>query len=77
VLAPFLGAPRPPFDAIIQKLVSCQNRHNAGLKSSPIVSVDIPSGWHVEEGDASGEGIKPDMLVCSGGSPLCSSTNIH
>lgn len=29
-----------------------------------IVSVDIPSGWHVEEGDVDGTGIKPDMLVC-------------
>lgn len=33
-------------------------------KSPAIVSVDIPSGWHVEEGDLSSEGIKPDMLVC-------------
>ena len=32
-------------------------------KRPPIVSVDIPSGWHVEEGDVSGGGIKPDMLV--------------
>lgn len=67
----FHGNPRPPFDAIIQKLVSCQNRHNAGLKSSPIVSVDIPSGWHVEEGDTSGEGIKPDMLVSLTAPKLC------
>jgi NAD(P)H-hydrate epimerase len=33
-------------------------------KSPVTVSVDIPSGWHVEEGDVSGEGVKPDMLVC-------------
>jgi NAD(P)H-hydrate epimerase len=32
-------------------------------KRPPIVSVDIPSGWHVEEGDVNGGGIKPDMLV--------------
>ncbi|KAJ8445077.1 hypothetical protein Cgig2_029449 [Carnegiea gigantea] len=67
----FHGTPRPPFDAIIQKLVYCQNRHNAGLKSSPIVSVDIPSGWHVEEGDTSAEGIKPDMLVSLTAPKLC------
>jgi len=28
-----------------------------------IVSVDIPSGWDVEAGDASGSGMRPDMLV--------------
>lgn len=35
--------------------------------SPVIVSVDIPSGWHVEDGDVSGEGIKPDMLVMFSG----------
>lgn len=29
------------------------------------MSVDIPSGWPVEGGDASDEGIKPDMLLCT------------
>ncbi len=28
-----------------------------------IASVDIPSGWHVENGDESGDGLRPDMLV--------------
>ena len=32
-------------------------------KPPVIVSVDIPSGWHVEEGDLSGKGIRPDLLV--------------
>ena len=52
-----IGAPRPPFDAIIRRLQTLQKR-------PVIVSVDIPSGWHVEEGDHEGGGIKPDMLVC-------------
>ncbi|XVE95223.1 hypothetical protein REPUB_Repub02eG0077600 [Reevesia pubescens] len=45
----FHGAPRPPFDNLIQKLV---HLHNGQMqqKSPVIVSVDIPSGWHVEEG---------------------------
>ncbi|OWM80966.1 pyridoxine/pyridoxamine 5'-phosphate oxidase 1, chloroplastic isoform X2 [Punica granatum] len=59
----FHGAPRPPFDNLIQRLVSLNRGDVAGRKSPVIVSVDIPSGWHVEEGDAGGEGIKPDMLV--------------
>lgn len=29
----------------------------------PVVSVDIPSGWHVENGDTEGSGLRPDMLV--------------
>lgn len=59
------GAPRPPFDNLIQRLVSLHRGDTAGRKSPVIVSVDIPSGWHVQEGDVSGEGIKPDMLVYS------------
>ena len=39
------------------------NYDQVNKKKLVIVSVDIPSGWHVEEGDVDGEGIKPDMLV--------------
>ncbi|KNA20933.1 hypothetical protein SOVF_047980 [Spinacia oleracea] len=67
----FHGTPRPPFDALIQRLVSCQNYHHTGLKSTVVVSVDIPSGWHVEEGDVTGEGIKPDLLVSLTAPKLC------
>ncbi len=28
-----------------------------------MASVDIPSGWHVENGDETGDGLRPDMLV--------------
>ncbi|KAL0711644.1 hypothetical protein Bca4012_018622 [Brassica carinata] len=60
----FHGAPRPPFDDIIRRLLSLQKR-------PVIVSVDIPSGWHVEEGDNEGGGIKPDMLVSLTAPKLC------
>ena len=30
--------------------------------STPIASIDIPSGWDVEHGDA-GDGLKPDLLI--------------
>lgn len=56
------GTPRPPFDDLIQMLVSLSVVGDSA-KRPPIVSIDIPSGWHVEEGDVSGGGIKPDMLV--------------
>ncbi|OAY81578.1 Pyridoxine/pyridoxamine 5'-phosphate oxidase 1, chloroplastic, partial [Ananas comosus] len=43
----FHGTPRPPFDDLIQRLVALKAFDNAPKKSPPIVSVDIPSGWHV------------------------------
>jgi NAD(P)H-hydrate epimerase len=45
---------RAPFDDAL-KLISA-----SGL---PIVSVDIPSGWDVERGNAQGVGLNPDVLV--------------
>ncbi|CAN6288333.1 unnamed protein product [Urochloa humidicola] len=60
----FHGTPRPPFDELIQRLVSLSAIGNSD-KRPAIVSVDIPSGWHVEEGDVDGGGIKPDMLLCA------------
>ncbi|XP_048332079.1 pyridoxine/pyridoxamine 5'-phosphate oxidase 1, chloroplastic isoform X2 [Ziziphus jujuba] len=65
------GVPRPPFDGLIQMLVSLRNYDQTRQKSPAIVSVDIPSGWHVEEGDIGGAGIKPDMLVSLTAPKLC------
>ncbi|XP_024012342.1 pyridoxine/pyridoxamine 5'-phosphate oxidase 1, chloroplastic isoform X2 [Eutrema salsugineum] len=67
----FHGAPRPPFDDLIRRLVSLQNSEKTLQKHPVIASVDIPSGWHVEEGDHEGEGIKPDMLVSLTAPKLC------
>lgn len=58
-----VGSPRPPFDDLIQRLVSLHGTNNAPKRKPAIISVDIPSGWHVEEGDVNSDGIKPDMLV--------------
>lgn len=59
----YVGQPRPPFDDLIQRLASISRVDCGPKKSSAIISVDIPSGWHVEEGDITGEGFEPDMLV--------------
>ncbi|KAJ1389367.1 YjeF N-terminal domain [Sesbania bispinosa] len=67
----FHGSPRPPFDDLIQRLVSLHQYNQSGQKRPVIVSVDIPSGWHVEEGDIDGTGIKPDMLVSLTAPKLC------
>jgi NAD(P)H-hydrate epimerase len=45
---------RAPFDSAL-RLIS-ESR-------LPIVSVDIPSGWDVEAGNAAGIGLNPDVLV--------------
>mgnify|MGYP004715739105 CR=1 FL=1 len=58
-----VGAPRSPFDSLIQRLVSLKKFDKTQKASAIVVSIDIPSGWHVEEGDITGDGIKPDMLV--------------
>ncbi|KAI6689254.1 hypothetical protein NL676_026082 [Syzygium grande] len=67
----FHGTARPPFDDIIRRLVGLRKSDQTNKKSPVIVSVDIPSGWHVEEGDVDGEGIKPDMLVSLTAPKLC------
>ncbi|XP_042482368.1 pyridoxine/pyridoxamine 5'-phosphate oxidase 1, chloroplastic-like isoform X2 [Macadamia integrifolia] len=67
----FLGDPRPPFDDLIRRMVCLHSNDQIHQKSAVIVSVDIPSGWHVEEGDISGEDIKPDMLVSLTAPKLC------
>ncbi|KAF5818617.1 putative NAD(P)H-hydrate epimerase, Pyridoxal 5'-phosphate synthase [Helianthus annuus] len=67
----FHGTPRPPFDDLIRRLVNLQNYNEINQKRSVIASIDIPSGWHVEEGDVVGDGIKPDMLVSLTAPKLC------
>ncbi|XP_038704818.1 pyridoxine/pyridoxamine 5'-phosphate oxidase 1, chloroplastic-like isoform X2 [Tripterygium wilfordii] len=67
----FHGSPRPPFDDLVQKLACLHRSDQTRQKVPVIVYVDIPSGWHVEEGDVGGEGIKPDMLVSLTAPKLC------
>ncbi|ETV74721.1 YjeF family domain-containing protein [Aphanomyces astaci] len=50
----FRGPPRAPFDNILALLAR---------SSTPIVSIDIPSGWDVERGDPDGRGLHPHVLV--------------
>jgi NAD(P)H-hydrate epimerase len=51
----FEGSIRAPFDEIIQTLKRCTR--------TTVVSIDIPSGWHVENGNEGGCGLEPAMLV--------------
>mmetsp|Transcript_14484 Transcript_14484/g.26892 ORF Transcript_14484/g.26892 Transcript_14484/m.26892 type:complete len:245 (+) Transcript_14484:288-1022(+) len=48
------GGIRAPFDTILAKMQQTE---------VPVASVDIPSGWHVEEGDTLRSGFMPHMLI--------------
>ena len=49
---------RPPFDELIEHLL------DPAVEKPPIVSVDIPSGWDVDNGPVNGDkSINPQMLV--------------
>jgi len=50
----FSGGIRAPFDEVIKTLKA---------SSLPIVSIDIPSGWNVEQGNIDNVGLEPEMLV--------------
>ncbi|KAJ2765791.1 hypothetical protein IWQ56_003958, partial [Coemansia nantahalensis] len=58
----FSGTPRAPFDGVLDALRA---------SDKPVVSVDVPSGWDVEEGDPAGTGLRPDMLVSLTAPKLC------
>eukprot|EP01126_Amoeba_proteus_P018106 TRINITY_DN1906_c0_g1_i7.p1 TRINITY_DN1906_c0_g1~~TRINITY_DN1906_c0_g1_i7.p1 ORF type:complete len:299 (+),score=62.45 TRINITY_DN1906_c0_g1_i7:67-963(+) len=50
----FQGTVRYPFDGILQTLRQ---------SSVPIASIDVPSGWDVENGNESGAGLEPEFLI--------------
>jgi hydroxyethylthiazole kinase-like uncharacterized protein yjeF len=54
----FHGEPREPFATALQVMIAAQTE----LKI-PVISVDVPSGWNVDEGDVTGTGFVPEVLV--------------
>lgn len=55
---------REPFISIMSHLIHT---------TTPIASIDIPSGWHVEQGpgDEADEQIKPELLISLTAPKLC------
>ena len=53
----FKGDVRPPYDAVLRWMA------DAVKGGARLASIDIPSGWHVEDGDVSGTGLRPNLLV--------------
>jgi len=64
----FKGTPREPFGSILQKLKAAQEADN-GMQ---ILSVDVPSGWNVDEGDVANTGFVPDVLISLTAPKMCS-----
>jgi len=56
----FKGNARPPFGDVLSALKEVK---------IPICSIDVPSGWHVEDGNPSG--IQPDFLISLTAPKLC------
>lgn len=65
------GNPGPPYDGLVENLVSLSEQDRARQKTPVIISVDVPSGWDVEDGEISGKGMKPQMLVSLIAPKLC------
>mmetsp|Transcript_16578 Transcript_16578/g.34350 ORF Transcript_16578/g.34350 Transcript_16578/m.34350 type:complete len:427 (-) Transcript_16578:2295-3575(-) len=63
----FKGEPRAPFGAILHQLKAAQESDNP----SQVLSVDVPSGWNVDEGDVANTGFVPDMLISLTAPKLC------
>ncbi|KAL0213117.1 hypothetical protein RCL1_006743 [Eukaryota sp. TZLM3-RCL] len=61
----FSGTPRSPFDTIINTLATLS-------RTVPVVCIDVPSGWNVDEGPVSSNSIIPDSLVSLSVPKLCS-----
>lgn len=54
----FKGAPREPFATALQQMIEAQQKGKVA-----VISVDVPSGWNVDEGDVANTGFVPDVLV--------------
>ena len=53
---------RPAFTDILSRM---------SQTATPVASIDIPSGWNVEDGDVNGIGLKPDLLISLTSPKMC------
>lgn len=63
----FVGTPREPFATILQQVMVVQKERDI-----PILSVDVPSGWDVNDGDVANLGFVPNVLISLTTPKLCS-----
>ena len=58
---------KPPVRASFSNILS-----SLTSTKTPVASIDIPSGWHVEEGDINGVGLQPELLISLTAPKKCS-----
>jgi len=61
----FKGEPREPFATALKEMTAAQGKggNESDEKGTQVMSVDVPSGWNVDEGDVAGAGFMPDVLI--------------
>lgn len=59
----FKGEPREPFKTILQTMQDLQQQQRQQGNPCQILAVDVPSGWHVNEGDVTDSGFVPDAVI--------------
>ncbi|KAL3893141.1 MAG: hypothetical protein SGARI_008357, partial [Bacillariaceae sp.] len=64
----FKGEPREPFATIMKQMIEAQE----SVDNLQVISVDVPSGWNVDEGDVAKTGFVPDMLISLTTPKMCS-----
>ena len=67
----FRGEIREPFGEILHRVMDIQEYKKEKVK---VISVDVPSGWNVDDGDVSGLGFTPDVLISLTAPKLSSKT---
>ncbi|CAF1418052.1 unnamed protein product [Rotaria sp. Silwood1] len=60
----FSGEMREPFNSILQELKTLE-------QTTPIISIDIPSGWDVEKGPINDNCIQPECVISLTAPKLC------
>jgi len=60
---------RAPFDSVLGQLRTLNEKQ----VKVPILSIDVPSGWHVEQGDINQTGLLPQALISLTLPKMCSS----
>jgi len=64
---------REPFGTILTELNEIlEARNEVDMKLPKLISVDVPSGWNVNEGDVAETGFHPDVLISLTAPKLCS-----
>jgi len=57
----FKGEPREPFKTTLDLIQKAQEEKEG--VATTVISVDVPSGWNVDEGDINDTGFVPDVLI--------------